>query len=66
MYMESKYLEPQAVSLVERSTIHCPYLRGSSIEGFTVLICCNTSCLSEWNCPNPSSWYVILDVMIGS
>ena len=30
------YLGSQAVSLVERSIIHCPYLRGSTIGGFTV------------------------------
>ena len=36
MYRESKYLEPQALSLVERSIIHCPYLRRSPIVGFTV------------------------------
>ena len=36
MYRESKYLESQAVSLVERSIVHSPYLRGSPSE---VLLC---------------------------
>ena len=37
------YLGPQAVSLVERSIIqchvHCRYLRGSTIGGFTTMYC---------------------------
>ena len=28
---------PQALSLVERSIIHCPYLGGSTIGGYTVV-----------------------------
>ena len=35
-YRESKLLGPQAVSFEERSIIHCPYLRRSTIRGFTV------------------------------
>ena len=35
MYRESKYLVP-AVSLVERSITHSPYLGGSPIGGLTV------------------------------
>ena len=38
MYRESKYLGPQAVSLAERSIIHCPYLGGSTTGGFIVFI----------------------------
>ena len=30
-YRKSKYLGPQAVSLVESSNIHCPYLGGSTV-----------------------------------
>ena len=37
MYRNGKYLGPQAVSLVERSIIHCPYLGGSTMGGFTVV-----------------------------
>ena len=36
-YRKSEYLGPQAVSLVERSIIHCPYLGGSTVGGSTVL-----------------------------
>ena len=40
-YGKSEYLfGPQAVSFVERSTIHCPYLRGSTIRGSTVYRWC--------------------------
>ena len=35
-YIESKYLGPRAVSLVESFVMHCPYLGGSTIGGFTV------------------------------
>ena len=44
-YKESKYLGPQTVSPVERSIIHCPYLRGSTIGGlFTVCRCTQGTC----------------------
>ena len=31
LYRKSKHLGPKAVSLVKRSVIHCPYLRGSKL-----------------------------------
>ena len=37
VYRKSKYLGSQAVSFVERSIIHCPFLGGSTIGGFIVL-----------------------------
>ena len=36
-YRKRTYLGPQAVFLVERSIIHCPYLGGFTIRGFIVL-----------------------------
>ena len=44
MYRDSKYLVSQVVSFVERSIIHCPYLRGSPIGGFTVAV--HSTCTS--------------------
>ena len=35
---KSEYLGPQAASLVERSIIHCPYLGGFTLGGFTVIV----------------------------
>ena len=57
----SKYWGPQAVSLVERSIIHYPYLGGSTIGGFTVLcstlyceLCpCRVTVVTS-SCPVPS------------
>ena len=37
-YRKSKYLGPRAVSLVERSIIHCPYLGGSTIRASKLII----------------------------
>ena len=44
MYRKSKYLGPQAVRVLCREVyyIHCPYLGGSTIGGFTVVACLMT------------------------
>ena len=58
-YRKSEYLEPQAVSLVERSIIlYCPYLRGPTIGGFTVLFSCVYFYYMHGSA-HPSQWWSV-------